>query len=379
MSNPAKAIAVLLLTVAVCACAELPNSGPSRHEVQLAAARDIQVVQVTDSVARALAESRKQGLFSELFQGAPGSNETVGPGDILEVSVWEAPPAALFSSTVRDSALPAVSNMTVFPTQMVSAEGTIYVPFAGQIRAGGKKLEDIETEIARQLHGKANQPQVLVRLVVNNTSYVTVVGEVANSVRMALTPRGERLLDALAAAGGTKQDVEKVTLQVTRGASVHALPLGTVIRDPRQNIALRPGDVVTALFQPLSFTALGATGKSDEVKFEAQGISLAQALARVGGVVDSRANARGVFIFRFESRDALEWPKTPGTTPDGKVPVIYSIDLKDPRSSFVAQTFPIRNSDVLYVANAPAAELQKFMTLIVSTIYPIDRAITLSQ
>ena len=61
------------------------------------------------------------------------------------------------------------------------------------------------------------------------------------------------------------------------------------------------------------------------------------------------------------------------------MPVIYSIDLKDPRSFFVAQTFPIRNSDVLYVANAPGAELQKFMTLIVSTIYPIDRAITLSQ
>jgi len=269
--------------------------------------------------------------------------------------------------------------MTVFPTQMVSAEGTIYVPFAGQIGAAGKKLEDIETDIARQLHGKANQPQVLVRLVVNNTSYVTVVGEVANSVRMALTPRGERLLDALAAAGGTKQDVEKVTLQVTRGTSVHSLPLGTVIRDPRQNIPLQPGDVVTALFQPLSFTALGATGKSDEVKFEAQGISLAQALARVGGVVDSRANARGVFIFRFESRDALQWSKTPVTTPDGKVPVVYRIDLKDPRSFFVAQTFPVRNRDVLYVANAPAAELQKFMTLLVSTIYPIDRAITLSQ
>ena len=113
MSNSANAIAALVLTVAVGACAELPDSGPSRHEVQLAAARDIQVVQVTDSVARALAESRKQGLFSELFQGAPGSNESVGPGDILEVSVWEAPPAALFSSVVRDSALPAVSSMTV--------------------------------------------------------------------------------------------------------------------------------------------------------------------------------------------------------------------------------------------------------------------------
>jgi polysaccharide export outer membrane protein len=378
MSAPRSSIAVLLATTALSACAGLPTSGPSDREVQAAAATGIQIIDVTDSIARELLESHRQGLFSELVQEGGNNSEIVGPGDVLEVSVWEAPPAALFSSALTDSAMP-VSSMTVFPQQMVSSSGTIYVPFAGRVQAAGKNLQDIGRDIAAALHGKANQPQVLVRLVANNTSYVTVVGEVSSSRRMALTPRGERLLDALAAAGGTKQDVEKVTVQLTRGATVRSLPLGTVIRDPRQNILLQPGDVVTALFQPLSFTALGATGKSDEVNFEAQGISLAQALARVGGVIDSRANARGVFIFRFESRDALQWPRTPVTTPEGKVPVVYRIDLKDPRSFFVAQSFPVRSRDVLYVANAPAAELQKFMTLLVSTIYPIDRAITLSR
>jgi polysaccharide biosynthesis/export protein len=379
MSASRGSIAALLATAALCACAGLPTSGPSDREVKAAAAAGIQIIDVSDSIARELVESRHQGLLSELLQESANSSDIVGAGDILEVSVWEAPPAALFSSAPRDSATPAGSNMTVFPEQMVSSSGTIYVPFGGRIQAAGKNLQDIEHDIATALRSKANQPQVLVRLVVNNTNYVTVVGEVSKSTRMALTPRGERLLDALAAAGGTKQDVEKVTLQLTRGAAVRSLPLGTVIRDPRQNIMLQPGDVITALFQPLSFTALGATGKSDEVNFEAQGISLAQALARVGGVIDSRANARGVFIFRLESRDALPWPTTPVVTPDGKVPVVYRIDLKDPRSFFVAQTFPVRNRDVLYVANAPAAELQKFMTLLVSTIYPIDRAITLSQ
>jgi len=378
MSAPRSFIAVLLATTALSACAGLPTSGPSDREVHAAAATGIQIIDVTDSIARELLQSRRQGLFSELVQDGGNNSEIVGPGDVLEVSIWEAPPAALFSSALTDSAIP-VSNMTVFPQQMVSSSGTIYVPFAGRVQAAGKNLQDIGRDIAAALHGKANQPQVLVRLVANNTSYVTVVGEVSSSTRMALTPRGERLLDALAAAGGTKQDVEKVTVQLTRGATVRSLPLGTVIRDPRQNILLQPGDVVTALFQPLSFTALGATGKSDEVNFEAQGISLAQALARVGGVIDSRANARGVFIFRFESRDALQWPRTPATIPEGNVPVVYRIDLKDPRSFFVAQTFPVRNRDVLYVANAPAAELQKFMTLLVSTIYPIDRAITLSK
>jgi hypothetical protein len=96
-------------------------------------------------------------------------------------------------------------------------------------------------------------------VVQNSSSKVTVVGEVANSLRMPLTPSGERLLDALAAAGGVRQPINKMTLQVTRGSDFYSMPLDLVIRDPKQNVPLRAGDVVTAIFQPLSYTALGST------------------------------------------------------------------------------------------------------------------------
>ncbi len=187
---------------------------------------------------------------------------------------------------------------------------------------------------------------------------------------MPLTAKGERLLDAVAAAGGVRQPVGKTTVQVTRGEVVQSMALDSVIQDPKQNIVLQPGDVVTALFQPLSFTALGATGKNEEVFFEAQGITLAQALARAGGLQDQRADAKGVFIFRYEEPLVLGVAgENPPLTPDGKVPVIYRVDLKDPRSFFVAQGFPIRNKDVMYVSNAPAAELQKFLNILTSVVF----------
>ena len=376
---------VLLVTAAISACASLPVSGPSAREIQESGSVSIRLVDVDDAVARQLLSARAQRPLSEAFQGESGNSEKVGPGDVLEISVWEAPPAVLFSPSARESVLSSGtvvmsgSNAVTLPQQMVSGEGAIFVPFAGKIMVAGKTLLDIESEITRQLQGKANRPQVLARLVANNTAYATVVGEVTNSTRMSLTPRGERLLDALAAAGGTKQPVGKIVLQITRGTRVVALPLDTVIRDPRQNIALQPGDVVTALYQSLSFTALGATGKSDEVNFEAGGISLAQALARVGGLNDARSDAQGVFIFRFESKDALQLAGIPPTTPDGKVPVIYRVNLKDPRAFFVAQSFPMENKDVLYVANATAAQLQKFLNLVVSTVYPIQGAVSLTK
>jgi polysaccharide biosynthesis/export protein len=369
---------VLLIGVSamISSCGMMPTSGPSRRQVAEADQKGFEIVDVTDAVARQLLDSRKRTLFSE-FPPAAGSSETVGSGDVLEVYVWEAPPAALFGAST--GATGKTSSVTAFPDQMVNSDGNIYVPFAGEIAAAGKKLQDIEAEIAQQLSGKANQPQVLVRRVTNNTAYVTVVGEVMSSMRMPLTPRGERLLDALAAAGGTKQPVNKVALQLTRGTTVRSLPLDSVIRDPQQNILLQPGDVVTVLFQPLSFTALGATSHSEEVYFETQGISLAQALGRVGGVMDDRANPRGVFVFRLESRDTLPWPNPPVTTPDGRVPVVYRVDLKDPRSFFVAQNFLIENKDVLYVSNAPVAEFQKFLNLLVSTIYPIEGAVVINH
>ena len=387
INRASPALAILALS----ACAFLPTSGPSRNEVQTGAGRGIQIVDVNDGVARRLLQSHAPRLLSDALTGSPGNSEVVGPGDVLEVSIWEAPPATLFSLSTGSSA-PSVgtplsvanpsvvsSNATTLPAQTIASDGTIYVPFAGNTLVTGKSLRDIEAEITRKLQGRAHEPQVLVRLIANNTAYVTVVGDVNNSVRMPLTPRGEHLLDALAVAGGTKNPVEKMTLQVTRGDGVYSLPLETVIRDPRQNIPLRAGDVVTALFQPLSFTALGATGKSDEINFEARGISLAQALARAGGLIDNRSNAEGVFIFRFESKQALAYAADVPATPDGRVPVIYRVDLRDPRSFFVAQSFPMENKDVLYIANAPGSELQKFLNLLLSTIYPIDRVITLSK
>lgn len=354
----------------------ISSVGPSRVQVQDAvqsqALRAIQIVDITEPVARKQLATRKQALFSEAFGQSAQASYVVGAGDVVEVSIWEAPPAALFGTTPLDPRLgPSTTRATAFPEQMVNVEGFISIPFAGQVRAAGRTPQQIETEVAQKLTGKANQPQVLVRVIRNNTANVTVVGEVTNSLRMPLTAKGERLLDALAAAGGVRQPVSKMTLQVTRGTQVQAMPLEAVIRDPRQNIVLQAGDVVTSMFQPLSFTVLGATGKNEEVNFEAQGISLAQALARAGGLQDARADAQGVFLFRWESSEALESVDKSQASADGRVPVVYRLDMKDPATFFAAQSFPVQNRDVLYVSNAPAAELQKFLNILTSSIYSI--------
>ena len=372
----------------VAGCSQLPTSGPSAREVQASAAGPgaaaIQVVDVDDAITRRLLAQRTQHLFSETLGQAAAPYTGIGPGDVVEISIWEAPPATLFGTGAAAGAdsrsATSGARAVVLPDQMVDRDGSLNVPFAGKVQAAGQTLRAIEAEIVKRLNGKAHLPEVTLRQTRNVSAAVTVVGEVASSARVPITPAGERLLDALALAGGVRQPVSKMTLQVTRGANYYAMPLDAVIRDPRQNVPLRAGDVVTAIFQPLSFTALGATGKNEEVNFEAQGITLAQALARAGGLIDSRSDAQGVFIFRMEPQAALDWPRQPvSTTPEGMVPVVYRVDLKNPSSFFVMQSFAVNNKDILYVSNAPATELQKFLNLVFSVAYPVLTTIQVTR
>jgi polysaccharide export outer membrane protein len=381
---------VLLAALALGGCGGtstwLPGAGPSRDEVlavpvapTVPGAAPVYLVEVDAAAAQRLRAALRETRFAEIFAETGPTGPAIGAGDVVEVTVWEAPPATLFSSTIFDPrAGAATTRQVTLPEQMVSSAGTINVPFAGAVPVAGRTAQQVEQEIARRLIGKANQPQVLLRVTRNASANATVVGEVGTSIRLPLTAKGERLLDALAAAGGTRQPVGRMTIQLTREARVAAMPLDRVIQDPRQNVALRPGDVITALYQPLSFTALGATGRNEEVFFEASGISLTQALARAGGVQDQRADTQGVFLFRFEDPALLGVdPRGLRATADGRVPVIYRVDLRNPATFLSAQDFPMRGRDVLYIANAPAAELQKFLQILTASIYSISSVIAL--
>jgi polysaccharide biosynthesis/export protein len=376
-----KLACLALSAILLAGCSTFFSSiGPSGKDIKNAAdgrsLPPVQVVDVNEEVTQRLTAQRSRHLFSEVLSSHPDRLQPIGSGDFLAVTIWEAAPATLFGSAqINPMGIPAPSLPTTLPEQPVDGEGCITVPFAGRIPAAGKTLPEIAAEIKERLAKKANQPEVLVLLTRNLSSTVTVVGEVTTSTRVPLTAAHERLLDALAVAAGVKQPVNKTTIQITRGASVYALPLETIIQDPKQNVSLQSGDVITALFQPLSFTALGATGKNDEINFETQGISLAQALARSGALIDSRSNPSGVFVFRLEKK-STETESGPAehatmTTAQGLVPVIYRVDLKDPRSLFWIQNFPIKDKDVLYVSNAPAAELQKFLNLLFTLAYPV--------
>ena len=374
------ALATLALA-SLAGCASPPLStavGPSRGAVLKAGADrqvpGMQIIPLTNAVAQRLSTTAPIQGFAEAIGDAQPVGTIVGVGDSLEVTIWEAPPAVLFGSGALDTRIQGAiqtSRPGSFPETMVGPSGAITIPFAGQVPAAGRSLRQIEQTIVARLRGKANQPQVIVRIARNATANVSVVGEVGNAGRFPLTPRGERLLDIIAQAGGTKQPLERMTVQVTRGATTATMPLEAVVRDARHNIVLERDDVVTAMFQPNSFVVLGAAGKNEEVRFEGTGLTLSQALGRLGGLQDMRADPKGVFLFRWESAERMAGlvnaPLSPTAAP---VPVVFQVNLKQPETFFAAQNFAMKNGDVIFISNSPASDLQRFVNLVASTVIP---------
>lgn len=382
--NIHKLLSLSLLSVTVLTgCHTLPTSGPSQKaiinlsEKQQENLPDVDVIEIDDNVVNSLFNQIQSQSFTHFKQKNANYSGTINIGDTLDVLIWEAAPAVLFGNVIAENA--GGANLTRLPEQVVNKSGKITIPFLGPITVKGKTTDQIQAEIARRLSTIANQPQALVRLNKNNSENVSVLRQ-GNSIRMPLTSQGERVLDAIAAVGGSSQNLEDVSVQLTRNNEVKTLALEKIIANPKENIALRSGDVITLFSTPLSFTGLGAVGENKKVKFSVNGMSLAEGIGQMGGLIDTRTDPQGIFIFRhipFNNLDieAQQRWQAKGYSAGMDIPTIYRVNLLEPKSLFWLQKIPLRDKDIVYVSNAPLAEFQKFLNLIFSITSPVTNTI----
>lgn len=363
-----KAPYLLPLTIAMIlnGCSVLPHSGPSFSAIKNIDKQNGNLDKIYSQVKIVNLNNLSQNPKTNFPINNPKFiNETndksrkidsIGKGDALKISVIETPPAILFTGT-GDTSAPK-TGLTELPVVIVDSQGYISLPFVGDIKAINRNPSQVQKEIVEKLSGIANRPQVIVTVLEKRSSSVTVIGD-QFSGKMPITAKGERLLDAVTMLGNNMYDIRDTLIQITRNNKIDQIPLSLVLSNPKFNIHLQRDDVITLINKPSSFISMGATGATKEVRFEAIGINLSQALARIGGLRDSQANAKGVFVFRYQ--DTINTSKN-----QERVPTVYQIDLSDPNSLFIMNNFQIQNNDIVYVASAPIIELQKFLYAIFS-------------
>ena len=174
------------------------------------------------------------------------------------------------------------------------------------MRAAGLTPAEVQRAIEVALKDKAIEPQVIVTVTSSPSTFVTVAGDVGKPGRLPLNLGGDRLLDAIATAGGSKAADYNTFVRLTRGGSSATVSLARVVRDPGQNIYLRPNDLVYVYTDPQVYTAFGATLRNATVPFTTDRLTLAEAVGQAGGLNDIRADPHGVFVFRYEDPEVYD-------------------------------------------------------------------------
>lgn len=277
----------------------------------------------------------------------PSALGRIGPGDLLHVNLWEPNPTGvtLFSPPALDTRI------------RVSPTGMIHLPYAGKIKARGKSANRLSAAIQQiyRSQGHAIQALVLDQQAVSGT--VVVDGAVAKPGAYPLVPAHRRLRDILAIAGGAKLPSYQASVTVTRQSARAVCPLPAVLNVPAANVRLGPGDTITVSREQRVFYALGAVTRLGTVPFDTRQVTLAAALGRVGGLRDDLAAPRGVFVFRQVSPSQSRTELHPTN-------IVYRLDLSKPEALFIADRFQMRRGDILYVSDAPAANVAKVLQIV---------------
>ncbi len=368
---------LIVALVSTSGCAVFPVAGPQSWDVR-AGQKDAEslpysFVKLTPAVVDVLARYVPR-LANAFPDRSPPKDIRFGIGDVVSVTIFEAAAGGLF---IPAEASVRPGNFITLPNQQVDSKGNISVPYAGNIYAEGRTQVQVQQEIVNALKDRAIEPQAVVSLVEQRSSLISVLGDVNAPARIPAFPAGERILDAIARAGGPKSQGYDEWIMLERRGKRALAPLGALVYEPPNNIYVHADDTIFLYREPQTFLIMGATGSQAQLNFDAWRLSLGEALAKGGGLNDNQADPASVFIYRGETRDVAAALGIDCSRFQGPIiPVIYNLNLRDPAGYFLASKFEMRNKDVVFVSNAMAVETNKALNFFRNVVGTINDPIT---
>ncbi len=358
----------------------VPSDGPLTHEVISAGADGkayeipqtkivFDVVDIDQRVANSVKAYGRPSLAKTFGFGGGVGTPVIGVGDLLQVTIFEAGPDGLFSTIDHKS--------TTIPV-VVQPDGHGQIPYVGSVRFAGMTLDSARATIVDALKAKAVEPDVIVALAGNASRTVSVLGDVRNASVVPLGLSAQHLTEVLALAGGPVKPPYDTYVTLKRKGRSSTVLLQSVVDTPNDDIIIKPDDQIYVSYDPQTFSALGQTRASGKIPFQAADLSLVEAAALAGGGNTVTADPKGYFVFRYEYenvyrsvvgddrfRDLIS--RGMSADSEGRYPIVYRLDLGATQSYIVAQSFPVRNKDVIYLARHIATDLAKFLNIVSSS------------
>lgn len=378
---------IILCSLLFHGCGFIPKDGPTGAEVRSEAEVRIEdpgrlsyaMVKLTPIVLSLMqTEPQPVAHFGRLARFSSKADIRVTASDTVSVSIFESGSGGLF---IPPEAGARPGNFVQIPTQEIDRNGSITIPYGGTVQALGRTPRQIESAIVAKLKERAIEPQAIVTIGERSSNAVTVLGDVKQAAIIPLRPGGLKLLGAIARAGGSTAAAHSTIVSVQRKGRTEQALLTTILEDPRQNIELAAEDVVHVTAESRIYMAFGAIGRGSasisiglgggastpgtRFVIDRANISLTEAIANAGGVQSGSADPRSVFLFRYTPRTILENVGIDlSGMPSSQVPTVYTVDLSQAEGYFLANNFFIKHNDIIYIAESPSVDLQKFLGII---------------
>lgn len=377
---------VLLYSVSIpftlVGCGAVPSDGPrpgafqgeAKEHVPISENDDAKLpfvlVDVDNKSLSVLRTADTLSYFSGAFTDRRDSADIrIGLGDILRITIFEAGSGGLFVPT---GGTLSNGNYVSIPDQEVDRTGSITVPYAalkgdsGVIQVHNRRPIEVKAEIEQRLANRAIEPQAVVTIVNRTSNLYSIIGDVSSPGRYSVTQSGIRILDALGMAGGPKASDYNTMITLQRESGTASARLSTLVKEPENNIFVQPNDIIMVKKDERFYNVFGSTGSNNRYAFEAESLTVADALAKAGGLDDKRAQPNSVVIFRREDPQTLRnIGASLASFEDAKVvPTVYRLNLTQPSGFFLAQKMPLQHDDIVYVSPHPFSDASKLLTLL---------------
>ena len=277
----------------------------------------------------------------------------LGPGDVLQIVVWDHPELAAALGQPAQNARPS----DAIPGFLVDDAGDIQFPYAGTVHVEGKTAGQIQKELYQRLGKVYQKPEVTVRVASFRNATVYVDGEVRTPGTQSITDVPMSLTNAIGLGGGLNATADRSRVDLIRNGTTYRLNIDDLIkhgRDPSQ-IYLQPGDTVRVNAREDSGVyVMGEVNKPATVLPLRDGsLTLSQAISDGGSFDSATASGQQLFVIRNSTSDS---------------PEIYHLDATSPVAMLLANQFELQPKDIVYVGQGGLVRFNRVLNLLLPAI-----------
>lgn len=269
------------------------------------------------------------------------NTRTLRPGDTIRVTVWSNEDNGLLTT--------AGQRNTTLPDLRVSPSGDIFLPYVGSLRISGMSPERARDRIEESYVSTIPSAQIQLEMIEGRAQTVSLVGGVNSPGSYPLPDNDFTILELIADGGGISNSLNNPQVRLHRNGRIFGISSSNLYDTPSSNTTLIGGDRVIVQSDDRTFLSLGAAGSEAVHTFPTDTVSALEALSIIGGVIDNRADAKGVMILRRYPVDTVTADRSGPDHPR----TVFTIDLTTADGLFSASQFLIQPNDLIYVSESP--------------------------